>query len=75
MHIRTYMRHVEKKKEELINNKVSATLALDVLKEIGIRESASPSQMSGSCSNDQVFHGDLKFRKTQEAITGIRQSE
>ena len=30
--------------------------------------------MSGSCSNDQVFHGDLKFGKTQEAIAGIRRS-
>ena len=52
MHIRTYMRHVEKKKEEMINNKVSVILVLDVLKEIGARESALPSQTSSNCSND-----------------------
>ena len=54
MHIHTYMRHVEKKKEEMINNKVSVILVLDVLKEIGARESASPSQTSSSCSNNYL---------------------
>ena len=54
----------------------TATLVLVVLKEIGARESALPSQTSGTCSrNDYLckkcFVEIEKFSKTQETIAGL----
>ena len=57
----------------------TATLVLDALKEIGARESALPSQTSGSCNRDnylckKCFAEIEKFSKMQETLAGLRGS-